>query len=151
MRSVSPIPLGRTALTCQGQGDIMGFMKVKEIKGRRRKKCLKVGIRSAKELLEEFKEAARAIDEGNFPRRSEGLYFESLESLHRCLTDQRLELVRTIREKEEVRTEELVAGHGRPQAEVEEDLKALKDIGLVSLKGGVWQTTCDLIRLEISL
>lgn len=129
----------------------MGFMKVKEIKEGRRKKCLKVGIRSAKELLEEFKEAARAIDEGKIPRRSEGLYFESLESLYRCLTDQRLELVRTIREKEEVRTEELVTGPGGPPAEVEEDLKALKDLGLVRLKGGAWQTTCDLIRLEIFL
>ena len=97
-------------------------------------KIKKIRIKSKEEFNRDIRAAARALDQGKNLKPSKGEFFESLDAVRSVLTDKRLELWRTIRDKkpDSISTlSEMVSRHFRG---VYRDVKLLETLGLVSLK-----------------
>ena len=97
-------------------------------------KTKKIVIKSREDLQAEELAFARKLDRGEKVRTLKGEYFESLEAVRRYLTDARLDLWRTIRDKKPESITELTKLLGRNFADVHQDLHILVDVGLVDLR-----------------
>ena len=54
-------------------------------------KRVKIGIRSAKDVLDDFVASGEAIERGEEVKREKAIYFESIEGFRKALTPKRLE------------------------------------------------------------
>ncbi len=79
-------------------------------------------------------EFARKFDRGEKVRSLRGEYFESIEAVRRFLTDTRLELWRTIRDKKPDSISELAILVHRNFADVHRDIGILVEVGLIDLR-----------------
>ncbi len=82
----------------------------------------------------EFIKRANERFQANVDQSLRGEYFESLEAVRRFLTDARLHLWRTIRDKKPDSISELANMVGRHFADVHLDLNILVEVGLVDLR-----------------
>lgn len=99
-----------------------------------RVKKVKIGIKSLKEVLEDFAETAKTIERGEKVKKSRGIYFENLATFRRALTEKRLEMLHVIKEKHPSSVYELAKTLDRDIKNVTMDLEYLKEIGLVEIK-----------------
>lgn len=97
-------------------------------------KTKKIIIKSSKDFQAETLAWAKKFDRGEKVKPLKGVYFESLEAVRRFLTDARLELWRTIRDKKPNSISELAKISDRNFADVHQDLRILVDVGLVDLR-----------------
>ncbi len=97
-------------------------------------KVKKIRIKSRDEFASELRQVARALDRGVAPKRLTGEYFESLDAVRKVLTDKRLELWRTIRDRQPASITELAEMVGRGFRSVHRDLLLLKSLGLITFK-----------------
>ncbi len=97
-------------------------------------KRVKIGIKGQKESLEDFRRAAKAIERGEKPKKSRGVYFENLDTFRRALTAKRLEMLHAIKESRPSSVYELAKTLDRDIKNVTQDLEYLSDIGLVEMK-----------------
>jgi len=97
-------------------------------------KTKRIIIKSREEMLEEELAFAKKLDRGERVRPLRGEYFESIEAVRRFLTDARLELWRTIRDKKPNSLTELAKILGRNFADVHQDVQILVEVGLVDLR-----------------
>jgi predicted transcriptional regulator len=77
---------------------------------------------------------AKKLDRGERVRAIRGEYFESLEAVRKILTDARLTLWRTIRDKKPDSISGLSQMVGRNFSDVHQDVSILVETGLVDLK-----------------
>jgi predicted transcriptional regulator len=121
-------------------------------------KIKKIVIKSRKDVDEEFLEFARALDKGEKIKPLIGVYFESLEAVRFFLTEKRLELWRTIRDKEPKSLTVLAKLVGRDYKDVHQDVSILLEVGLIELKKPKGATTralkpvslADQIQLKVA-
>lgn len=114
------------------------------------------GIRSLEESLKTFRETWKALERRRGTTRRVGIpgleagkkaeayrkikarhigtYFTSLEAARKALTPKRLELLRAIRQESPAPLARLAKVLGRDLKDVQEDVRALVDYGLVSLR-----------------
>jgi len=97
-------------------------------------KTKKILIKSKQEMHAEELEFARKLDRGEKVRPLRGEYFESIEAVRRFLTDTRLALWRTIRDKKPSSISELAHLVKRNFADVHRDIGILVEVGLVDLR-----------------
>lgn len=97
-------------------------------------KIKKIVIKSRKEFQEDALAFARKVDRGQKVRPVRGEYFESIEAVRKFLTDARLEMWRTIRDKKPESITELARILDRNFADVHKDIRILLEVGLVELK-----------------
>jgi predicted transcriptional regulator len=97
-------------------------------------KVKKIRIQSKEEFDRKLLSVARALDRGRTPQSAKGEFFESLDAVRAVLTDKRLELWRTIRDKKPESISALAEMVDRNFRGVYRDVKLLKTLGLVSLK-----------------
>ena len=97
-------------------------------------KKIAIGIKGLKESLEDFATAWKKIDAGQEVKKQEGLYFESIDTMRAILTNKRLLILKTIKEKEPNSIYELAKILGRDLKNINQDLKLLADAGLVILE-----------------
>ena len=71
---------------------------------------------------------------GKKVRKEEGIYFQSIDDMRAVLTNNRLAILRAIRENKPKSVYELSKRLGRNLKNVNEDLKLLAEIGLVTLE-----------------
>lgn len=93
-----------------------------------------IRIRSLGDALEGFRETWKALEQGKKVTREGGAYFTSLEAARRILTPKRLQLLRAIRQESPGSIYHLARLVRRDVKNVQEDVRALAELGLVSLK-----------------
>src|SRR3990172_471312 len=97
-------------------------------------KKLTIGIRSVDEVIGDFAKAAIALERGEAVSKKEGLYFIDLRAFRRALTDQRLAILRTIKERNPDSVYDLAKILQRDVKNVSADLSILEELGLVELR-----------------
>jgi predicted transcriptional regulator len=121
-------------------------------------KNIKIGIASTQEILDKFKKTCEAIERGESPKKSAGIYFEDVHTLESVLTEKRLNLLRTIKERKPKSIYELAKILQRDVKNVSNDVNKLSELGLITLtksKEGRERVTptvdYDKILLEIPI
>jgi len=107
-------------------------------------KNTRIGIKSIKESLDEFKNYWKKIENGKRIEKKEALYFENTSALRSALTTKRIELLRTITEHKPKSIYELAKILKRDIKNVNDDIKLLSKLGLLELK----RSKTDKERLE---
>jgi len=97
-------------------------------------KKIDIGIKDLKESLKDFAGTWGKLQAGKKIKKEEGVYFESIDTIRSVLTNNRLLILKTIRENHPGSVYELAKMLGRDLKNVNQDLKLLADIGLVSLE-----------------
>jgi predicted transcriptional regulator len=97
-------------------------------------KTLTIRIKSAEEALKGFGETFKTVGSGRRVRRTEGVYFASIEAARNLLTPNRLGLLRAIRLKRPGSIYELAKTVGRDLKNVQDDLRLLERYGLVEMR-----------------
>lgn len=97
-------------------------------------KRVKIGIKSLKEVLEDFAVAADAIEKGEKVKSEKGLYFESIEGFRKALTPKRLELLRFIKDKQPKSLQELSRLTKRDMKSIVTDIEILENLDLIDMR-----------------
>jgi len=97
-------------------------------------KRIDIGIKRLKDSLRDFAETWKSVESGKRVRKEEGIYFESIDDMRSVLTNNRLTILRAIRENKPKSIYELSKMLGRNLKNVNQDLKLLAEIGLVTLE-----------------
>ena len=115
-----------------------------------------IEVRSLKSALHKFAEVYGKLKRGEAVIPKSGIGFETVESFRNVMTDKRLELLKAIKEKSPGSIYELAGIVDRDLKSVNEDLKILKNMGLVSLKRSNERRvrvkpTVDFDRLDLQI
>jgi predicted transcriptional regulator len=97
-------------------------------------KKIDIGIKGLAESLKDFSEAWKKISSGKKVRKEEGIYFDSIDTMRAVLTNNRLLILKTIRERKPGSVYELAKMLNRDLKNVNQDLKMLSEVGLVTLE-----------------
>ncbi|MGR3309265.1 MAG: HVO_A0114 family putative DNA-binding protein [Candidatus Brocadiales bacterium] len=95
---------------------------------------MRIGIKSTKEVLQDFVKTCETIERGEKVKKKVGVYFEDVEALRKFLTTKRLERLRLIKKHYPKTLHHLSMLAERNIKNVAQDVKLLKDLGLVSTK-----------------
>ncbi|MFZ5998461.1 MAG: MarR family transcriptional regulator [Nitrospirota bacterium] len=97
-------------------------------------KKIDIGIKSLGESLKDFADAWKKIESGKKVKKEEGIYFDSIDTMRSVLTNNRLLILKTIRERKPHSVYELAKILHRDLKNINQDLKLLEEIGLVTLE-----------------
>ncbi len=97
-------------------------------------KKIDIGIKGLKESLSDFAATWKKLESEKKAKKEEGIYFESVDALRAVLTNKRLLILKTIREKEPGSVYELAKLLKRDLKNINQDIKLLADVGLVTLE-----------------
>ena len=97
-------------------------------------KKIDIGIKGLAESLKDFAATWKKSESGKKTRKDEGIYFDSIDSMRSVLTNNRLFILKTIRDRNPGSVYELAKMLERDLKNVNQDLKLLADIGLVTLE-----------------
>lgn len=106
-------------------------------------KRIDIGIKGLEESLQDFADAWKKVQAGERVKKDEAIYFETVDAMRSVLTNNRLLILRTIRERKPHSVYELAKILGRDLKNVNQDLMLLAEIGLVTLE----KTTTDKKRV----
>ena len=98
-----------------------------------RVKNIKIGISNTHQILNNFKKAGEAVKKGESPQKSERVYFENINTLKNILTDKRLALLRTIKERKPKSIYELAKMLNRDIKNINTDVSKLSELGFITL------------------
>lgn len=119
---------------------------------------IRISIKSDEELFKEVKEVVEKIERGEKVKKHEGISFESIESMRKILTDNRLKVLKTIKKEHPQSIYELAKILHRDIKNTFDDVQFLANAGLVELKktkDGREKTTpivnYDKILMEIAV
>src|SRR3989338_4100194 len=99
-----------------------------------RVKNIVVEIRSLKSVLHEAAEVMGKLKRGEKVVPKVGIGFESVEGFRKVMTDKRMGLLKAIKERSPDSVYELAGIVNRDLKSVNDDLKILKGLGLISLR-----------------
>ncbi len=97
-------------------------------------KKIDIGIKGLRISLKDFAHVWRDLEAGKRVGIQKGLYFDSIDTMRGVLTNNRLLILRTIREEKPKSVYELAKILGRDLKNVNQDLRMLSDLGLVTLE-----------------
>jgi len=97
-------------------------------------KKIDIGIKGLRESMKDFAETWKSLETGRKVKKNEGIYFDSIDNMRASLTNNRLLILKTIREHKPKSVYELARILGRDLKNVNQDLKLLSEIGLVNLE-----------------
>ncbi len=109
-----------------------------------RVKNVKLQIIGRTEALKQFAEKLSAARRGISTEKHEAISFPTVNTFRKVLTQKRLELLRTIKQKEPGSVYELAKVVDRDIKSVNTDLSILEELGLVSLE----ETQEERIRIK---
>lgn len=98
-----------------------------------RVKKVKIGIKSVREMLEDFVKTGKAIERGEKVKKETGIYFENIEAFRKALTPKRLELLHLIKEGRARSLQELSRLARRNIKNVMLDVELLENLGLIEV------------------
>src|SRR3989304_5656235 len=97
-------------------------------------KKIDIGIKRVEDSLKDFAEARKKVETRKKVTKEEGVYFESIDDMRAVLTNNRLMILKAIRENKPKSVYELSKILRRNLKNVNEDLRLLAEIGLVTLE-----------------
>ena len=97
-------------------------------------KKIDIGIKGLEESLQDFARAWKTLESGKKVKSEKGIYFDSIDTMRSVLTNNRLLVLKTIRKQHPKSVYELAKQLGRDLKNVNQDLRLLSDIGLVTLE-----------------
>jgi predicted transcriptional regulator len=97
-------------------------------------KKIDIGIKGLKESLGDFADTWKKLEAGKRVKKEEGIYFESVDAMRAVLTNKRLLILKTIKEKEPGSVYELAKLLNRDLKNISQDIKLLAEVGLVTLE-----------------
>ena len=97
-------------------------------------KKIDIGIKGLSESLQDFANTWKKLESGKKVKKHEGIYFDSVDSMRAVLTNNRLLILKTIRERNPKSVYELAKMLNRDIKNVNQDLKMLDEIGLLTLE-----------------
>jgi len=97
-------------------------------------KKIDIGIKGLSESLQDFANTWKKLEAGKKVKKHEGIYFDSVDSMRAVLTNNRLLILKTIRERNPKSVYELAKMLNRDIKNVNQDLKMLEEIGLLTLE-----------------
>lgn len=106
-------------------------------------KKIDIGIKSLDESLHDFAKAWKELEAGKKIKKDEGIYFDSIDTMRAVLTNKRLLILKVIREQKPNSMYELAKILSRDLKNVNQDIKLLSNLGLVTLE----KTATDKKRL----
>ena len=119
-------------------------------------KNIRIAIKTRDELFNEVEKVWTDIETGKKPRKHGGLYFENLEAMRKVLTEERLRILKVVKQRKPSSIYELAKALGRDVKNTFNDVQFLSEAGLIELKktkDGREKTTpivsYDKILLEI--
>lgn len=95
---------------------------------------MKIGIKSIKEALDDFAQAAKSIERGRDVKPERGVYFVSIEGFRKALTPKRLELLHIIKTRHPKSLQELARFSNRDIKSIVTDTKLLEGLDLIDMK-----------------
>lgn len=113
---------------------------------------VKIRVGSAEQARSELGRALKALEHGRAVRAQREIWFSTLGQAAAVLTEERLELLRTLRRQRPATPADLARVVERPLRTVRRDLIALAEVGLVRFKAGDQEqrpvATCDRIQID---
>jgi len=97
-------------------------------------KKIDIGIKNLRESLQDFAATWKRLEGGRKVKKEEAIYFDSIDTMRAVLTNNRLLVLRTIKERSPNSVYELAKILGRDLKNVNQDLKLLAEMGLVVLE-----------------
>ncbi len=97
-------------------------------------KNIKIAMKSEDELFQEVKNVWDKTEKGEKLKKHEGLYFENLEAMRKVLTENRLRMLKVIRQEHPSSIYELAKFLKRDVKNTFDDIHFLADIGLIELR-----------------
>jgi len=97
-------------------------------------KRIDIGIKRLEDSLRDFVQVWKNIETGKRVRKEKGTYFDSIDDIRAVLTNNRLMILKAIKENKPKSVYELSKMLRRNLKNVNQDLKLLADIGLVTLE-----------------
>lgn len=98
-------------------------------------KKIDIGIKGLRESLRDFAATWKSVEAGRKRiKKEEGIYFDSIDNMRAVLTNKRLLILKAIREQRPKSVYELAKILGRDLKNVNQDLKLLSEVGLVTLE-----------------
>lgn len=97
-------------------------------------KKIDIGIKTLKESLGDFSETWKKLEAGEKVKKQEGIYFDSIDAMRSILTNNRLLILKTIKECHPGSVYELAKILKRNLKNINQDLNLLSAIGLVTLE-----------------
>ena len=97
-------------------------------------KKIDIGIKGLEESLQDFARAWKALESGKRVKLEKGIYFDSIDDMRSVLTNNRLLILKAIRKHRPKSVYELAKHLRRDLKNVNQDLRLLLDIGLVTLE-----------------
>ena len=97
-------------------------------------KKIDIGIRGIEESLQDFARTWKALESGKKVKREKGTCFDSIDTMRSVLTNNRLLVLKTIRKHHPKSVYDLAKQLRRDLKNVNQDLRLLSDIGLVTLE-----------------
>lgn len=92
-----------------------------------------VGVKPLDDVLKEAGETFEHLAKGKAIKQKRAIYFASLKEMRRVLTERRLEILKTIRDRKPSSVYELAKMVERDLKNVLQDLSYLQDLGIVSV------------------
>ena len=122
-----------------------------------RVKNVHLGIKSVEDMLSESQNVMKQVERsGKVSKKKAGVYFENLETMRKAITEERLRILKAIKQQHPSSIYELAKLLNRNIKNVSDDVHYLADLGLIELekaKNGREKTTptvnYDKILLEI--
>lgn len=99
-----------------------------------RVKNIKIAIRSDKEFFGEAKDVWEKLERGEKVKKHEGIYFESLDAMRKVLTEQRIRILKTIKQDHPASIYELAKMLHRNVKNTFDDVQFLAEMGLIELE-----------------
>jgi predicted transcriptional regulator len=96
-------------------------------------KKIRVEIKTLDNAFREAAESYEKISQGKRVKKKTGLYFSNIKDLRKVLTDKRLELLKTIKDRKPSSVYELARMVDRDLKNVLQDVGYLHDIGMVDI------------------
>ena len=119
---------------------------------------IKIAIKSDKDILNEIKDVVGKIERREKVKRHEGISFDSIDAMRKVLTEERLRVLRAIKQEHPESVYELAKKLKRDIKNTFNDVQFLAEAGLLELKktkDGREKTTplvnYDKIMLEITV
>src|SRR3989304_71494 len=97
-------------------------------------KNIKIAIKSDEEILKEIKEVVKKIESGEKVKKREGVSFDSIDSMRKVLTEERLKILRMVKKEHPASVYELAKKLKRDIKNTFNDVQFLAEAGLLELK-----------------